>query len=258
MKGKLNLDIRDHLLVPERKKRYNEWHFGEAASRYDLATRAMSLGRDAAWKRCLAGALPLWPSPSCADLACGTGDVTFLLAEKYPEGRVVGLDLAEPMLEVARKRNRHGNVRFTKQDMCDTDFASESFDIVTGSYALRNAPDLGRVFEEVRRILKPGGVAAFLDFAKPANPFLQDLQYRLLSTWCGLWGFLLHRTPEVHGYIAESLKTFPDRARLRELLFEWGFDLPRSRLFYLGILELIVLRKRTNSQAGERAPVPGS
>jgi len=258
MKGKFDLKIRDHLLVPERKKLYNERHFSEAASRYDLATRGMSLGRDAAWKRCLVGALPAWPSPSCADLACGTGDVTFLLAEKYPGGRVVGLDLAEPMLEVARKRNRHGNVRFTRQDLCGTDFAAESFDIVTGSYALRNAPDLGRAFEEVRRILKPGGVAAFLDFAKPANPFLQALQYRLLSTWCGLWGFLLHRTPEIHGYIAESLKTFPDRVRLRELLFEWDFDLTRSRLFYLGILELIILRKRTKSPGRKSAPVPGS
>jgi demethylmenaquinone methyltransferase/2-methoxy-6-polyprenyl-1,4-benzoquinol methylase len=258
MKGKFEADIRDHLLVPERKKRYNEWHFGEAAPRYDLATRAMSLGRDAAWKRRLVGALPAWPSPSCADLGCGTGDVTFLLAEQYPEGRVVGLDLAEPMLKVARKRNRHGNVRFTRQDMCATDFVNESFDIVTGSYALRNAPDLGRAFEEVHRILKPGGVAAFLDFAKPANPFLQALQYRLLSIWCGLWGFLLHRNREIHGYIAASLETFPDRARLRELLFERGFDLTRSRLFYLGILELIVLSKRMEPQSRGPAPVPGS
>jgi demethylmenaquinone methyltransferase/2-methoxy-6-polyprenyl-1,4-benzoquinol methylase len=258
MKGKLDLNLRDHLLIPERKKLYNERHFSEAASRYDLATRAMSLGRDAAWKRCLVGVLPAWPSPSCADLGCGTGDVTFLLADKYPEGRVVGLDLVEPMLEVARKRNRHRNVRFTRQDMCSTDFAGESFDIVTGSYALRNAPDLGRVFDEIRRILKPGGVAAFLDFAKPENPFLQALQYRLLSTWCGFWGFLLHRNREIHGYIAASLETFPDRMRLRKLLIESGFDLNRSRLFYLGILELIVLRKRMEPQGRRPAPVSGS
>jgi demethylmenaquinone methyltransferase/2-methoxy-6-polyprenyl-1,4-benzoquinol methylase len=243
-KGRFDMNLRDHLLLPAEKKRYNEWHFGEAASKYDLATRAMSLGRDAAWKRCLVGALPAWPSPACADLACGTGDVTFLLAEKYPGGTVVGLDLAEPMLEMARKRNRHGNVRFARGDMCDMGFTGESFDIVTGSYALRNAPDLGRVFVEIRRILKPGGAAAFLDFAKPADPLLQDLQFRLLSGWCGFWGFLLHRNPEIHGYISASIGTFPDRARLRELLFDGGFDLTRSRRFFLGILELIVLRKR--------------
>ncbi|HEY7586369.1 MAG TPA: ubiquinone/menaquinone biosynthesis methyltransferase [Candidatus Deferrimicrobiaceae bacterium] len=253
MKGRPGSEIRDRLLVPERKKSYNEWHFSEAAPRYDLATRAMSLGRDAAWKRRLVGALPAWPSPSCADLACGTGDVTFLLAGRYPGGRVVGLDLAEPMLEVARRRNRHGNIRFTRQDMCATDFDGESLDIVTGSYALRNAPDLERAFDEIRRILKPGGVAAFLDFAKPGNPVLQALQHRLLSTWCGFWGYIFHRNPEIHGYIAQSLGMFPDRARLRELLSESGFDLVRSRLFYFGILELIVIRKRMEPGGGGSA-----
>lgn len=258
MKGTTVRNVRDRLLLPETKKRYNEWHFGEAASRYDLATRAMSLGRDRSWKRWLVRSLPACPHPSCVDLACGTGDVAFLLAERYPDGTVVGLDLAEPMLDAARRRNRHGNVRFTRQDMCDTGFAAESFDIVTGAYALRNAPDLARAFVEIGRILKPGGRAAFLDFSKPIRPFLQAIQSRLLAAWCGLWGFLLHRNPEIHGYyIAASLGDFPDRARLRELLRQTGFEPVRSRRFYLGVLELIVLRKRLDSRAGEPAPLPG-
>lgn len=258
MTGKSHVQVREQLLLPERKKRYNEWHFGEAASRYDFATRAMSLGRDASWKRRLVEALPEWPSPSCADLACGTGDVAFLLAEKYPQGTIVGLDLAEPMLEVARRRNRHENVRFTRQDMCDAGFAAGSFDIVTGAYALRNAPDLERVFAEIGRILKPGGRAAFLDFSKPENPFLADLQYRALSAWCGSWGFLLHRNREIHGYIAASLGNYPDRIRLREILASHGFDLFHSRRFYFGVVELTVLRNRMESRIGEAASVPGS
>ncbi len=256
MKGTVERNVRDLLLLPEKKKRFNEWHFGEAASRYDLATRAMSLGRDASWKRCLVETLPAWPKASCVDLACGTGDVTFLLAEKYPGGTVVGVDLAEPMLDVARRRSRHGNVRFTRQDMCDTGFAAGSFDIVTGSYALRNSPDLKRAFVEIGRILKPGGTAAFLDFSKPARPFLQALQYRLLAAWCGLWGTLLHGDPRIHGYIAASLGTFPDSARLREHLVENGLDPVRSRRFCLGVLELIVVRKRVGPRIGEPAPLP--
>ena len=256
--GKPHVQVREQLHLPERKKRYNEWHFGEAAPRYDFATRAMSLGRDATWKRRLAEALPEWRSPSCVDLACGTGDVAFLLAEKYPQGTIVGLDLAEPMLEIARRRNRHENVRFTRQDMCDAGFAAESFDIVTGAYALRNAPDLERVFVEIGRILKPRGIAAFLDFSKPANPFLADLQYRALSAWCGFWGFLLHRNREIHGYIAASLGNYPDRVRLRELVAEIGFDLVRSRRFYFGVVELVILRKRRQPRIAEPASFPRS
>jgi len=55
---RFRLKAREWLDVPERKRTYNERHFAEAASRYDVATRAMSLGRDAAWKRALVSALP--------------------------------------------------------------------------------------------------------------------------------------------------------------------------------------------------------
>lgn len=243
MRGKFSLKIADHIGSPEGKKRYNEEHFSEAASRYDLATRAMSLGRDGAWKRQLIAALPAIEAPCCLDLACGTGDLCFLLAEKYPRGRIIGLDLTEPMLQRARQRNRQDNIRFLQGDMNATGLESGSVDIVTGGYAIRNAPDLGLALREIHRLLKPGGTAALLDFSKPAAPAAQRLQYHLLKRWCGLWGLLLHGNPEVHAYIAASLQTFPERDALHALVRAEGFELLRSRRFYLGIMELLLLRK---------------
>ena len=244
MNPRFDLRIRDYILLPERKKYYNERHFAEAAPRYDLATRAMSLGRDGAWKRMLLAALPDIPSPLCIDLACGTGDLTSLLAEKYPRGEIVGLDLTGPMLALARGRNRQRNVRFTRQDMGALGVATGSADVVTGSYTLRNAPDLGQALDEIRRVLKPRGVAAFLDFAKPQTRWLQAPEYWLLRTWCGIWGMALHGNPEIHAYIAASLKVFPDRSQLRAMFAERGFDLTASRAFFLGVTELLVFRKR--------------
>ncbi len=241
--GRFALKIRDHIDVPERKKLYNEIHFAEAASRYDLATRAMSLFRDASWKARLVGSLPPVRAPLCVDIACGTGDVALLLAERYPEGRVAGLDIAEPMLAIARSRNDHRNLRFHRRDMCETGFPEQSVDIVTGSYALRNAPDLARAVGEIRRILKPGGTAAFLDFSKPRAACFRIPRHLLLRTWCGFWGLLLHGNHEVHGYIAASLSAFPDRRALRALFGESGFELVSSRRFFLGILELLVFRR---------------
>jgi len=114
---------------------------------------------------------------------------------------------------------------------------------VTGSYALRNAPDLRKALAEVHRVLSPGGVAAFLDFSNPDRSSLRLLQYLLLRSWCGLWGLLLHGTPEIHGYVAESLRAFPGRNRLREIFREQGFGVSASRRFFLGITGLLVLRK---------------
>jgi len=241
--GRFRLKARDWLDVPERKRAYNERHFAEAALRYDVATRAMSLGRDAAWKRALVGALPSLPHPVCVDLACGTGDVAFLLAGRYPGGVITGVDLSVPMLAIARKRNRFLNVRFERGDLCDLPVPDGSADVVTGSYALRNAPELRAALAEVRRVLKVDGTAAVLDFSRPTRPLLQLLQYLLLRCWCGFWGLLLHGTPEIHGYVAESLKGFPDRMRLLEILGEEGFAVTSSRRFFLGITELLVLQR---------------
>ena len=243
MRGRFALKAREHVRTPERKRLFNECHFGEAASRYDLATRAMSLGRDAAWKRALVAALPAHPAPACVDLACGTGDVAFLLAERYPEGTVTGVDIAAPMLALARERNRFPNLRFERGDMCALPFPDGSVDIVTGSYALRNAAELRVAISEVRRVLAADGVVAVLDFSRPDSPPLQKAQYLLLRGWCGLWGLLLHGTSEVHGYVAESLAVFPERRRFARVLREEGFEVVLARRFFLGIMELLLLRR---------------
>ena len=148
---------------------------------------------DAAWKRTLISLLPSHEAPVCVDLACGTGDIAFLLAGKYPRGRIAGVDITEPMLDIARHRNTHPNVSFANQDMSQPVSFPESVDIVTGGYALRNAPDLGTAIDEISRVLKPCGVAAFLDFSKPGGKIPQKIEYWGLKTWTGLWGTLLHR-----------------------------------------------------------------
>ena len=240
---KFTLKIKDCIHAPDSKRAYNEQHFSEAAGRYDFATRAMSLGRDAAWKRQLVEALPELAAPRCIDLACGTGDIALLLARRYPRGQVLGIDLTEPMLALARRRNHSQQVEFLCADMANTGLPPACADIITGGYAVRNAPELRQAFAEIHRLLKPGGVVALLDFSKPPNRSLQRLQYAVLKYWCGFWGLVLHGNPEVHAYIAASLESFPDRAQLRALIGETGLAISQARTFYFGVLELLVLRK---------------
>lgn len=247
MTGRFVLKIGDHLENAETKRYYTEQNFSEVAPRYDFITRALSFGRDATWKRALIALLPSHQSPVCVDLACGTGDIAFLLAGKYPHGRIVGVDITGPMLDIARHRNTHPNVSFAKQDMGSLDIASESVDIVTGGYALRNAADLGTAVDEISRILKPGGVAAFLDFSKPAGKFPQTMEYWGLKVWTSLFGTVLHRNHEVYGYIAESLRRYPDRPRLRAIFRDTGFSVTDSRLFFGGVTELLVVQKNAAS-----------
>ena len=231
------------LSTPARKREFNEQHFAVSAPRYDLATRLLSLGQDAKWKRHLINALPPLNHPFCLDLACGTGDITFALAERFPQGRIEGLDITPAMLDIARRRNRYQHVALVQKEMCPLDYPDYCADLIVGGYALRNAPDLKHMLAEIHRVLKPGGMGAFLDFSKPKSRVLQSVEYWLLKMWGSICGLLLHGDVRVHGYISASLKAYPDRDRLQHLLRELGFEILGRKRFLLGITEVMVIRK---------------
>ena len=243
MKRQLTLKIGDYLDTADNKKYLNEEMFSVIAPQYDFITRLFSFWQDSGWKRDLIGTLPSASAPYCLDLACGTGDLCFLLAGKYQQGDITGLDLTEEMLVLARGANQYPNVRFVKGNMGQLDAFPESMDIVTGGYALRNAPDLKQAISEIHRVLKPGGTAAFLDFSKPTNGLVQKIEYYILKGWTGLWGLVLHRNHEVYSYIAESLRAFPDRAEIQGIFIQQGFSIVASKLHFLGITETLIVQK---------------
>ena len=258
MKKRFNLNMHDYIHQPEGKLFFNQQLFGHIAPKYDFINRVLSFGRDSAWKNQLVKELPdvarasspckhgqdgRATTPACLDIACGTGDITFRLAAKYPSGRIIGLDLTEQMVDLAKSNNTFENISFVIGDMCRMEFADNSFDIVTGGYALRNAPNLEKTLTEIRRVMKPGATAAILDFSKSPNHLLQTSQDLLLRFWGGLWGILLHRNPQLYTYIAASLRQFPDRVALKQLISKLGFVNLRSRKHFLGFTESIFLQK---------------
>jgi len=242
MNQRFNLKASDHLDSAEGKRLYNLKHFAESAPRYDLATRGLSMGQDGAWKRALVAGLPMKEGAFCLDVACGTGDVTQLLAIKYPDGEIEGVDLTPEMIRIAERRNVNPRVHFRCGDMTHLDLPDQSVDILTGSYAIRNAPDLETVLAEFGRVMKPDGRVAFLDFSKPSGKWRRTLQFWILKLWGGFWGLALHGNPEVHGYISSSIRTFPDRDELERLFSRHGFHLDRSQPFLWGMMMLYFLR----------------
>ncbi len=243
MSKRFRLRPREHLGHHTAKQTFNLAHFSVAAPKYDFATKALSLGRDGAWKRQLVASLPEVPAPTCLDLACGTGDITRLLADRYPGSTVVGLDLTPAMIEIARDITSAPEVEYKEGTMHELPFEDTSFDIVTGGYALRNAPDFDRALDEIHRVLRPGGTFAFLDFSKTPTQPAQYLSLIGMKVWGGFWGLLLHASPNVHGYIADSLRQYPDRRSLRAAFRSHGFALHGQRRYYLGLLENLVFMK---------------
>lgn len=242
MSKTFHLRARDYLDTPDHKRQFNALLFREVAPRYDLITRLLSFGRDAAWKRAMIARLPA-TAAQALDIACGTGDLTRALAHRYPNAQVIGLDLTPEMLERARAIGAPPGVRFVEGNMQALPFPDNAFDVVTGGYALRNAPDLETALREIHRVLKPGGTLAVLDFSRSPNPLAWRVQYALLKFWGGLWGLLLHGHADVYGYIAESLRPYPDRPTLQSRLGAMGFSRVNSRTCLGGMIEWMVVRK---------------
>ncbi len=107
------------------------------------------------------GILNLEKGDSVLDLGSGLGIDVFLAAEKVgEEGRAVGIDTTEEMVNKARKiAKKHGyeNVRFEHGEMEDMPFPDGSFDAVISNCVINLSPDKSSTYEEIYRILKPGG-----------------------------------------------------------------------------------------------------
>jgi ubiquinone/menaquinone biosynthesis methyltransferase len=217
--------LRDVVRTPGHKASYVRRLFATIAGRYDVVTVALSFGRDRHWKTRLVRMAGPVAGRNAADLACGTGDITYLLSEAG--ATVIGLDITPRMVALARaKSHRGGNMRppaFVVGDMSDLPFSDASFDIVTTGYGLRNVPELSRAIGEIARVLRPGGVFLSLDFNRPENRLVRGLYYTYLTAVGSALGWVLHRDPNTYRYIPESIRYYPGARNVVRMLRDHGF-----------------------------------
>jgi len=251
---RFSLKMRDfNLDQSSDKQKYNKELFTPVSLVYEKITKVLSFGRDRAWKRKLMAMIPEnykeLQALRILDIACGPGDLTFLCAGRLKESRITGIDLNKAMLEKAEENlekkpdDFRRRIDFRTGDMNSLDFADSEFSLITGGYALRNAPDLKQTLKEIFRVMKPGASALFLDFAPASRPLNRKIQTALLSFWGRIWGFIYHRNPEVYGYISESLKRFPPKNEFIQLAKETGFKSITFKRQFFGFIFLAALEK---------------
>jgi demethylmenaquinone methyltransferase/2-methoxy-6-polyprenyl-1,4-benzoquinol methylase len=237
------MSIHDRIATPEGKRRYVRALFATIADRYDLITVVLSYGRDRRWKRRLVNLAAPAPDARALDLATGTGDIAFAVRERG--ARVVGLDVTRRMIELAKdKASKKGpsclvaDPSFLVGDMVALPFATDSFDLVTTGYGLRNVPDLAAAIDEIRRVLKPGGQALSLDFDRPANALVRGVYLQYLALVGGVLGWLLHRNPDTYRYIPASIRNYPGAAGVARLMEARGFTRVRHYRVLGGLMAI--------------------
>jgi len=119
------------------------------------------------------------------DVATGTGQQAFAFAKRGYN--VIGVDLTESMLEIARRDNKDGYVKFEAADATHLRFEANSFDVSCVSFALHDMPPniRGKVLQEMVRITKPDGIMVIVDYDLPHNKIGRALIYRLITLYEG-------------------------------------------------------------------------
>ena len=214
--------------------------FDRIAGVYDLMNSAMTAGLHHQWRERAVDRAQVGPGSDALDLCTGTGDLALALRRRIgADGRVVGSDFSEAMLDLARRKSGEEGlpVEFGWADALDLPYGDESFDAVTIGFGARNLADLGKGLSEMARVLRPGGRLVILEITRP--------QREPLSSFYSLWFDRLVPVigsfagdSEAYSYLPNSVRSFPDPQRLAAMIDAAGFTEIRWLLLAGGIIAI--------------------
>jgi demethylmenaquinone methyltransferase/2-methoxy-6-polyprenyl-1,4-benzoquinol methylase len=219
--------------------------FSAVAPRYDLLNHILSVGRDIAWRKATAKALRHIlerPDSKVADLCCGTGDLALEL-QRYSSGRVFATDFCHPMLVLAKRKAFQHSTLFLEADSLALPFPDGFLDMATLAFGFRNLASYVSGLREIRRVLKPQGILAILEFSEVRGPLFGSFfrfYFRHLLPRIGTW---ISGVPGPYQYLHDSVSKFPNQQGLSQLLNAEGFQNIRYLNFTGGVAALHLAEK---------------
>lgn len=209
------------------KKEQVEKMFDTISGNYDILNRIISFGSDIKWRNKILQMILKKSPESILDVATGTGDLAIKFARKSKATKIIGLDISEGMLSVAKKKISDTilseKVEFIKGDSEALPFSTNSYDAITVSFGIRNFENLEKGLSEIYRVLKPKGLFIILETSIPAKfPFKQGYLFytkRVLP----IIGKIFSKDKLAYTYLSESASVFPYGKKLNNILLKIGF-----------------------------------
>jgi demethylmenaquinone methyltransferase/2-methoxy-6-polyprenyl-1,4-benzoquinol methylase len=207
--------------------------FGRIAPRYDLLNHLLSFNLDKRWRaRTVARVAEVLDRPDSRvlDLCCGTGDVLLAL-ESRARRPLLASDFCHPMLLEARRKIEARKIDtggfltpVFEADALSLPLADASLDLITVAFGFRNLANYQRGLEEMLRVLKPGGVAAILEFSQPPNATFRALYGFFSTSVLPRIGGVISGSPDAYSYLPESIRKFPGAEQLVQEMRRAGFS----------------------------------
>jgi demethylphylloquinol methyltransferase len=222
--------------------------FDRIAPVYDDLNDWLSLGQHRIWKKMAVRWINPQPGQTVLDLCCGSGDLAIMLARRVaPSGQVFGVDFACAQLAIAAQKlatypHLQNCVVWQEGDALALQFADRTFDGATMSYGLRNVVDIPQCLTELHRVLKPGAIAAILDFHRPSDPLMTRFQQFYLDRIV-VPAARQRGVTEEYEYIAPSLARFPIGKDQEKSAIAAGFTKATHYQIANGMMGILVLTK---------------
>jgi len=217
--------------------------FDGIADRYDLLNHLLSAGIDRRWRKRAIDSLALTGSERLLDLCTGTGDVA-IAARRGARGarRAIGVDFAVAMLAVGRDKIRRAgladSITLVRGDATQVPIADGSIDAATIAFGIRNVENTAAAARELRRVLRPGGRFAILEFAIPTIPIVRAVYLAYFAHVLPRIGRVVSRHNRAYAYLPESVGAFATPDEFVTILRQAGFREIRATPLTLGIVFL--------------------
>ena len=225
------------------KKAQVEEMFDNIAPSYDRLNHIMSFNLDRIWRRRVMRIVRRSKASKIMDIATGTGDLAIAMAKRVDRTQILGIDLSEEMLAVARrkvqKQGLEERIMLEKGDAENLAMVETgSIDAVTVAFGVRNFENLERGLSEIYRTLREGGKFVVLELSVPKNRlirwFYAQYAHRILP---GI-GAMISKDKQAYVYLPESIDEFPAPERFVEILKSVGFKGVKRRKQSFGVAHI--------------------
>lgn len=231
----------------ERKGAQVERMFDNIAPTYDTLNHTLSLGIDRLWRNKAIDALKPFAPQDILDAATGTGDFAILAAQRLRPKRIIGADISEDMMKIARhkvnKKELERVITFQREDCMKLSFKDDSFDAVTLAYGARNFESLDQGLHEIRRVLRPGGHLLLLELAAPNHFPMRQLFWLYSHLVIPAAGRLFSHDIRAYNYLTDSVHAFPQGEVMEQIIYRAGFRDVSWKRFTSGICTMYLAGK---------------
>lgn len=202
--------------------------FGRIAGVYDLLNHLLSLGVDKYWRKELAKLATQSQPHFTLDLAAGTLDVALAINRRSSATIIPALDFCPQMLEAGLRKLKTPELKShilpCAADALHIPIKTNFVDSVTMAFGIRNIEERMAAFQEMLRVLKPGGIACILEFGSGQERIWGGLYNFYLARILPIIGKFIARDNKAYAYLARTIREFPDAGKLAREMTEAGFN----------------------------------